>query len=111
MEPDSEVNADSQLSPAPVDPWPILEAEWFLVLLLDGGKVEHVVPVASRQEAETRGRALPGGMWGIRHRMVTPPTWVGVYRNHIAVTEVDPGLFRVKVTEVVPVDGDGSVAH
>lgn len=54
-----------------------------MVLLLDRGRVEHVVPVDSWQEAEARGLGLPvGATWGVRRWKESPKEWVGPIRRN-----------------------------
>jgi hypothetical protein len=93
--PDPEVVVDSQLSPARPDPWPTLFVEWEMVLLLDGGRVEHVVPVADEAEAEWTGSQLGSATWEVRRYWRSPSERVGPRRKNALVieeVEVAPGV-------------------
>jgi hypothetical protein len=79
--------ADSQLSDTPAIP--TLHAEYRLVLLLDHGRYEHVVPVANRDEGEWQAAKLRSATWRIDVRMVPSWTHGPVMRTRTVVEHVE----------------------
>jgi hypothetical protein len=94
-EPDAEAEPEAAESGAPR---PTLVPKFELVLLLDGGAYEHVIPVDSQEEAEFRGSTMPFGRWEVRRYVRSPSIRVGATRrNRVEVTEVGPDVLQHRV--------------
>ena len=87
--PEARIDVDQPPDPAR----PVLMAMWEMVLILDGGRVEHVVLCESQEQAEWRGSRLRSATWEVRRYMRSPSERVGPRRkNSVVVTKVNaPG--------------------
>lgn len=89
--------ADSQLSPAPVDPWPTLRPEYRLAFVTRSGWIERT-GVLTEEEAQAIAGGFKVARWRLERRMVTE--WVAdgpnmetrvVVEQVDAIPELDPG--------------------